>query len=168
MKSEAKKQAQKREEARKHEAKKRELKQQEAKKRTPRKVEEEPCLYCGEPTLCRDYIINPGAKHELPSCSKECFEKTKNFVTHDKRYRTPFYAVLFVLVVANLFLLGFETPTRWKYLPMLGVSIAAFVWPLIFTRYERYQKFGIRKSRIIIRVIAAALAAFSVLLIVSY
>jgi len=162
MKSEVKKQAKRREETKKHEAG-----MQEEKVRAVRSIKEEPCLYCGKPTLCRDYIINPGAKHELPSCSKECFDKTRKFVDYDKHYRMPYYMVLLVFVVANLFLFGSNTATRWKYLPMLGIGIATCVSPLVFTLYERYQKLGIYKTRIIIRVVAAAIIVFALILIIS-
>jgi hypothetical protein len=134
--------------------------------RVTRKNEAEPCLYCGRLTLCRDYIINPGAEHELPSCSAACFEKARQFVDYDTHCRMPFYLVLLIMVVANLFLLGFKTNSRWEYLPMLGMSVATGVCPLIFSRYEFYQKFGIRKTKAIIRVIAALIAAFALLLII--
>jgi len=141
--------------------------EQTAEKKPPAKYAE-PCLFCGKPTYCRDYIINPGAGHELPSCSEECFAATKEFVDYDKRRRTLFYMVLLVLVVGNLFFLGFETATRWKYLPMLGIAAAVEIWPLVFTRFERYQKFGIRNTKKIIRVFAAALAVFSLILMITY
>lgn len=142
------------------------MKKRKAKERAVRRDVEEPCLYCGRPTLYRDYIINPGAPHELPSCSGECFEKTRLFVDYDKRYRTLFYTVLLVLVAANLLLLGYDVTARWKYLPMLGMSSAALVCPLVFTRYERYQTLGIRKTKTVIRSVAAVLAAFSIALII--
>ncbi len=131
-------------------------------------VEAEPCLYCGEMTLSRDYIINPGANHELPCCSEECFSHTKAFVDYDSHHRILFYGILFVLVVANLFVFGLKMVNQWMYLPMLGMGIAAFAYPLVFTRYERYQRFGIRKTKRIIRVIALGIAAFALVLTISY
>lgn len=127
----------------------------------------EPCLYCGTPTFCRDYIINPGAEHELPNCSRVCFEKTNLFIGYDRRYRRLFYTDLFILVVVNLLLLGYDVVARWKYLPMFGICIATFWCPLVFNRYERYQKFGIRKTKAVIRVVAAGLAVFSIALIIT-
>lgn len=141
-------------------------KKEKIKERTARSSGPEPCLYCGKPTLCRDYIINPGAEHELPSCGVECFDKAKEFVDYDTRHRMVFYLVLLILVVANLFLLGFETMNRWKYLPMLGIGVATWICPLVFTRYERYQKFGIRKTKAIIRTVTAAIAVFALVLII--
>jgi hypothetical protein len=128
----------------------------------------EPCLYCGEMTLSGDYIINPGAKHELPCCSEECFIKTKAFVDYDAHHRMLFYGILFVMVVANLFVFGFKMVNQWMYLPMLGMGIAACVYPLVFTRYERYQRFGIRKTKRIIRIIALGISAFALLLTICY
>lgn len=133
----------------------------------PHRGVKEPCLYCGTPTCCRDYIINPGAAHEFPNCSRVCFEKTQLFVAYDRRYRTLFYTVLCIFVVVNMFLLGYDVVARWKYLPMFGICIATFLCPLVFTRYERYQKFGILKTQTVIRVVVAVLAVFSIALIIS-
>ena len=132
------------------------------------KQQTEPCLYCGRPTLCREYIINPGAKHELRSCSSECFEKSRLFVDYDTHYRKLLYAVLFVLVAVNLLLFGYDVTVRWKYLPMLGMSIAVMVCPLVFTRYERYQSLGIRKTQTVIRIVVGVLAVLSIALIIGY
>ncbi|MDF3002174.1 MAG: hypothetical protein K0Q48_2293 [Bacillota bacterium] len=126
----------------------------------------EHCLYCGKSTLSRDYIINPGANHELPSCSGACFEKSQQFVSYDSHFRIWLYIALFVLVAANLLLLGYEVQTEWKYVPALGVSTAVFICPLVFTRYERYQRLGIYRTRIIIRTAAAVLTAFFAVLII--
>jgi hypothetical protein len=139
-----------------------------AAERAERTIEAEPCLYCGEKTACRDYIINQGANHELPCCSEKCLDNVRVFVDYDARHRTLFYGILFVLVVANLILLGFKIVNWGIYLPMLGIGITTFVYPLVFTRYERYQRFGIRKSNTLIRVIAAGISAFALVLIISY
>lgn len=126
----------------------------------------EHCLYCGKPTLSIDYIINPGANHELPSCSGACFKKSQQFVSYDSHFRIWLYIALFVLVAANLLLLGYEVQTGWKFVPALGVSMAVFVCPLVFTRYERYQRLGIYKTRMIIRIAAAVLTVFFAVLII--
>ncbi len=138
------------------------------KERTPRKNDAEPCLYCGEPTFSRNYIINPGAEHELPSCSEECFNKARYFVDYDRRYRMVFYFILLAMVVVNLFLLGCKVKSRWGYLPMVGMSTAAIIFPLVFTRYERYQKFGIRKTKIMIRVAAFGIVILGLVFIIGY
>ncbi len=127
-----------------------------------------PCLYCGSPTDCTDYIINPKARKELPCCSPECFSNTQKFVAWDKKWRTPFYLGLLVLVVTNLFLFGFMPDTRWKYLPMLGIGLLAALCPLVFAQYERYQALGLRRTTLIIRILAALVAAFAVVLMVFY
>lgn len=127
----------------------------------------EPCLYCGQETQCQEFIINPGARPELPCCSEDCFSATKDFIKFDVRYRTIFYLVMLVLVIANLILLGSGKMEHISYLPMLGMGCAIFAWPLIFTRYERYQKYGIHRTQVIIRVIAVGIALFALLLTLS-
>ncbi len=128
----------------------------------------EPCLLCGRPTQSGDYIINPGAGHELPCCSAACFDRAKTFTEYDRRRRPLYYGILFLLVVANLILIGFEMASRWMYLPMLGIGVATLVFPLAFTRYERYQKFGIRRTQVLIRIFAAAVVAFALVLTIAY
>lgn len=131
-------------------------------------TEEVPCLYCGKPTDSTDYIINPKAHKELPCCSPECFERIKAFVAWDSKWRTPFYVALTVLVVANLFFFGLMPDTRWKYLPMFGIGLLTALCPLVFARYERFQALGLRKTALIVRIIAGLVAAFAGLLIVLY
>jgi hypothetical protein len=138
------------------------------KERTTSKNEAEPCLYCGKATFSRNYIINPGAEHELPSCSEECFNKARDFVDYDRRYRMVFYFILLAMIVANLFLLGSKVESRWGYFPMMGIATAALIFPLVFTRYERYQKFGIRKTKIMIRFAACGIVILGLVLIIGY
>lgn len=128
----------------------------------------EKCIYCGAMTDCRDYILNPKASHELPCCSEACYNKSKTFVTWDNKWRMKYYLLLLVLVVANLLFFGFMPDTRWKYLPMLGIGVLSAILPLVFARYDRYQAFGIKRSTIVIRVIATALTLFAAILIVMY
>lgn len=130
-------------------------------------TEAEPCLYCGKPTLSRNYIVNPGAEQELHSCSKECFDKAKEYIEQNAHHKFIYYLTLLILVVANLFLLGFEVVSRWKYLPMLGISIAIYLRPLVFISYQSYQKFGMRKTITIIRVFAVVISLFALVLIVT-
>ena len=160
MQTKAKKQAQRRSEAKRQEDLKRKAKEQ-----AEQKVEAGRCLYCGNLTLCRDYVVNPGASHELPCCGEDCFEKANAFVEYDKHKRMVFYLILLVFVIANLFLLGFHIETKWQFVPLFGMGITTAVYPLIFTRYERYQRFGIKRTKRIIRTIAATISAFALLLL---
>lgn len=131
-------------------------------------VEPEKCVYCGRMTTSRDYILNPGAGHELPCCGTECYESAQAFVARDKRFRMPFYLVLTVLVVANLIFFALMPDTRWKYLPMLGIGTMAAVFPYVFARYDRYQAMGLKKTTAVVRVAAAAFAVFAAALIFTY
>jgi hypothetical protein len=144
------------------------MKKREEKQHAARKADAEPCLYCGKLTVNQKYIVNPGAEHELPCCSKECHNKATAFIDYDKRKRMLFYMLELIFVVANLFILGFELSIRWKYLPMLGMGVIAFVYPLVFTRYERYQKYGIHKTQNLIRSVAVAIVVFALVLTISY
>lgn len=131
-------------------------------------AEPEKCVYCGRMTDSRTYIINPGASHELPCCCPECYERAQAFVARDKKFRMPFYLILAVLVVANMFFFALTPDTRWKYLPMLGIGAMAAVFPYVFARYDRYQSMGLKKTTVVVRVVAAALAVFAAVLIAAY
>ena len=128
----------------------------------------EKCIYCGAPSDCRDYIINPKALHELPCCCGACYEQAMAFVRWDSKWRMRFYFGLTVMVVANLFLFGFTPDAWWRYLPMLGIAGLAALWPLVFARYERYQALGIRRTTVVVRVLAAGFALFAIVLMVTY
>ncbi|WP_294520035.1 hypothetical protein [uncultured Pseudoflavonifractor sp.] len=129
-------------------------------------VQPEKYLWCAKMTDSRDYIINPEARHELPCCCEACFDQVKAFVERDKRFRMPFYLALAVLVVANLFFFGLLPDVRWRYLPMLGIGVLAAVFPYVFASYERYQAIGLRRTTVIVRVLASAVAVFAAVLIV--
>lgn len=124
----------------------------------------EKCIYCAAPTERRDYIINPKAPHELPCCSEACFDRAKAFIRWDEKWRPKLYLGLFALVVVNLFLFGLLPDTRWRYLPMLGIGVLTAVFPLVFVRYERYQALGIRRTTMVVRVLATAVALFALVL----
>lgn len=131
-------------------------------------ADKEKCIYCATPTDCRDYIINPKARHELPCCCEACYQKAMSFVKWDSKWRMKFYLGLMVMVVANLFLFAFLPDAWWKYLPMLGIAVLAAVWPLVFAQYERYQALGVRRTTVIVRVLATAFAVFAIVLMVVY
>jgi uncharacterized membrane protein len=125
------------------------------------------CLYCGKVTDNCDYIVNPGAYQELRCCGQSCFEKTQRFIIKDSKGKKNFYLVLFTLVIINLFLIALESRNTWSYFPMFGICLSVFVFPSVFVKYERYQTFGIEKTRRIIRVIVAGLAIFAIILMIS-
>ena len=78
------------------------MKTSEKGKTKAKPVEPEKCVCCGKMTASRDYILNPGAGHELPCCGAACYEYAQAFVARDKKFRMPFYLILTVLVVANV------------------------------------------------------------------
>lgn len=123
------------------------------------------CLYCGNPTASREFVENPGATGPLYCCSAACHEKFQKFIKWDNKTRTPFYIVLFVMVVANLFMFGFNVGSFWRSLPLLGICLAVLAIPSVFTRYERYQSLGLVKTRRLIRTVAALLAVFALALL---
>ena len=125
------------------------------------------CIYCGKPVES-GVVINPGAEWELVCCGEECERNMKDFTQRDAKTKTPFYLVLAVFVVINLFLLGFQPDIRWRFLPMLGICATVAVHPYVFTRYNMYQRYGVQKTMTIVRVIAVALMVFGVIAIAAY
>lgn len=128
----------------------------------------EKCVYCGKPADGGGYIINPGARHELPCCCPDCFERAEAFVARDKKFRIPFYLGLTALVAANLVLLGLQPDSRWAYLPMLGIGLLVAVFPYVFARYDRYQAIGLKRTNVIVRLAALGVAVFAAVLIAAY
>ncbi len=119
----------------------------------------EHCIYCGESTLNRKYILNPKANKELPCCSKACLSEAREFVRWDTQSRIKFYLLELVFIIINLVFLGFEWITRWRYLPFIGMGIILYIFPLPFVHYSSYQRFGIHRTLKIIRGIAVGILA---------
>ncbi|WP_040213219.1 hypothetical protein [Clostridium polynesiense] len=126
------------------------------------------CLYCGKKTDIKRFIINPKAREELLCCSGECLSNVRKFIDYDSKNRMKLYILLFILIVINLFFIGFDINSRWRYLPLLLIALSVYSYPLVFTRYIMYQRFGIIKTLRIVKVFCVFIAAFSVLLIISY
>ena len=121
------------------------------------------CFWCGSTDANPEYILNPGGTPLLACCNESEYEKAKAFIQKDNKVRTPYYIVLFVLLVINLFFIGMGLRTWWSYAPLLGVCLTVLAWPAVFTHYEFYVRLGLVKSRRIIRIIAGFLALLSIL-----
>lgn len=128
------------------------------------KTSEEKCIYCSASTTCKDHVVNPGAARELPCCGEACYRRAGQFIRWDGRWRSLFYLGLFILVVVNLLLITLMPGGRWQYLPMLGIGLLTALFPLVFARYERYQALGIRRTTAVVRVLAAGIAVFALVL----
>ncbi|EOR21037.1 hypothetical protein A500_14653 [Clostridium sartagoforme AAU1] len=133
-----------------------------------KEIDKIPCLYCGEKTDNRKFIINPKAREELPCCSTECMQEVRKFIDWDSHNRMKLYIMLFAFVILNLIFIGFNFDSRWRNLPLLFMATAVYFYPLIFTRYIRYQGLGIKKTVKVTKVISLLIAAFSIILIVNY
>ena len=125
------------------------------------------CIYCGKPVE-DGIVINPGAEWELVCCDETCRKAMEAFSHRDAKTKTPFYLILAVFVVANIFVFGYKPDTRWQFLPMLGICAAVLVHPYVFTRYNMYQGLGVVKTMKIIRVIMAVLLVIGIVAIALY
>jgi membrane protein YdbS with pleckstrin-like domain len=111
-------------------------------------------------------ILNPKANHELPCCSAACYNSANDFVHWDVHNRMKCYLFLFTSVIFNLVSFGFEWTFRWRFLPLIAIGIVIYVYPLVFTRYAAYQRYGIKKTLRIVKGIAAAIALLGLILII--
>lgn len=121
------------------------------------------CFWCGSGDANPEFILNPGGSPLLACCNQVEYEKAKAFINKDNKVRTPYYLVLFVLLVVDLFFIGMDIHTWWSYAPLLGICLTVLVWPAVFTHYEFYVRLGLVKTRRVIRFIACAVALLSML-----
>lgn len=122
------------------------------------------CFWCGADDAADPrYILNPGGNPLLACCNEDEFQKAKEFIRRDNTYRTPFYIVLFALLVTNLVFIGMDLHTWWSFIPLLGVCLTVLVWPTAFTHYEFYVRLGLVRSRRVVRVIVALIGLLSLL-----
>lgn len=129
-----------------------------------KEINEIPCLYCGKKTTSRKFIINPKAKEEMPCCSSHCMNEVRKFIEWDSYNRMKLYVMLFIFVALNLIILGFDWSSRWRNAPIICIAISVYFYPLIFTRYIRYQKLGIKKTIKSVKAISIFIVVFNILL----
>jgi hypothetical protein len=120
------------------------------------------CFWCGSDDANPDYIVNPGGEPLIACCCKEHFDKANEFVRRDNKIRPAFYVILFIFVAIDMVLIGFGMTSKWAYLPLLGIAVTICAWPSVFTHYQFYCRFGLVKTKRVIRVISLALAVLSI------
>lgn len=121
------------------------------------------CFWCGSHDANPDYILNPGGRPLLACCCEEERDKAQAFIEKDNKVRTPFYIVLFLLLVINLFFIGMDLHTWWSFAPLFGICLVILAWPTVFTHYEFYVRLGLVRTRRVVRVIALAVAVLAIL-----
>ena len=124
------------------------------------------CIYCGKETEKNKYTIrvNKGAE-EVQCCGRECYLKTRKFIDADNsKKKLLFYIIAAVLVVINLFVLGYKLQVWWMYLPMIGLGAIVVAQPSMYCTPFFYESFGMVKAWKIIRVIGAAIVLIGTLI----
>ena len=124
------------------------------------------CIYCGKETEKNKYTIrvNKGTE-EVQCCERECYLKTRKFIDADNSKKILlFYIIAAVLVVINLFVLGYKLQVWWMYLPMIGLGAIVVAQPSMYCTSFFYESFGMVKAWKIIRVIGAAIVLIGVLI----
>lgn len=120
------------------------------------------CLWCGRPTAEYAYVLNPGGAPVLKCCCEEHYRQAESFIERDARFRPLFYVLLAFFAVASWIAIGFlgQEPA-WTSLPLVALSLLILVWPRVLPRYEYYLSLGLVKTRKVVRIVAAALLIFS-------
>lgn len=126
------------------------------------------CMWCGLSTTEAAYVVNPGGSPVLRCCCQSHYEHALAYVEHDNKVRTIFYIVMGILIAVNLFMIGLDLHTWWANLPLIGICLCVAIWPQVFTHYSLYLKFGLVRTRRIIRIIALAVAALGAAVLVSH
>ncbi|WP_273446237.1 hypothetical protein [Thermophilibacter provencensis] len=123
--------------------------------------EEAQCLWCGRLTTEHAFVVNPGGTPVLKCCCEGHYELTEEFIERDSRIRPIFYVVIGALCLASALSMWLEFSPVWSSLPLVGIAAAILVWPRVLPRYEYYLPLGLVRTRKVVRVIACALLAFS-------
>lgn len=116
------------------------------------------CIYCGKETTANKFTISAGSGNaELQCCGRECYLKTKEYIEEDKsKKKMPFYILAAILVVVNLFLLGYKLTVWWMYLPMTGLGALVAMVPSMYITHYFFESMGIVKARKVVRVIGCS------------
>ena len=116
------------------------------------------CIFCGSPIKNKKYLLKPASKVELNCCSKECIEKTKDFINWDFSNRKKFYIIGFLLVIINLLILQFDLKVIWRFVPLICIGILLYIFPLPLHNYTSYYYKGIQKTLDMIKKIGIGIA----------
>jgi hypothetical protein len=127
--------------------------------------EEGRCLWCGAPTSDHRYVVNPGGTPVLKCCCEEHYRLTEEFIERDSKYRNVFYIFIGIFAFLSWFAMWFDLEPAWSPIPLVGLALTVLVCPRVLPRYEYYLPRGLVRTRRIVRVIAAALLAFSLYLV---
>lgn len=127
-----------------------------------KEIENRRCIYCGESLHTAKYQINPGAAKPLYCCDTPCYQKMRRYIEWDNRNRKYFYGLLCAMIVINMIMIGFHLEGFFQFFPMIGICITVIAFPMVFSRYEYYERFGLVTTRKIIRGVAGGLALFAV------
>lgn len=133
------------------------------------------CIYCGKKIEKRHQVIWVGKdedREKLECCSAACYNDTRSFMDWDQKSRIKAYVVIAVCVVLNLFVIGQAWQVWWQYLPILVIGVCLWKWPLVFTHYHTYHKYGIVQTLkyiqwagIVIAIIGFSFSIWNVLLL---
>lgn len=123
------------------------------------------CIYCGKPIGRKPQILWEGKdkKEKLNCCCAACYNDTRRFIQWDKSARTKASLWMAVCVVINLILIGREAEVWWKYVPLMVIGACLCKWPLIFSHYHTYERYGIVKTLKYVRIAGGLIIAAGIL-----
>ncbi len=120
------------------------------------------CLWCGQATTEYAYVVNPGGLPVLKCCCEEHYRNAESFIERDAHFRQVFYVLLAILAIASWVAIGFfEQEPAWTPIPFVGLCMLILAWPRVLPRYEYYLSLGLVRTQRLVRVIAAILLLFS-------
>ena len=124
------------------------------------------CIFCGKPVKETKYSIQVDDDlRNVYCCNIECYQKTRRYIESYKSIRkTVVYFITAILVVMNLFIIGYHANFRWMYLPLIGLGAMFIADPSIYVTNYFYGQFGILKTLRVFRLIGLAITLFGILL----
>lgn len=127
-------------------------------------MESSKCIYCNNNLIDKKYVLNREGSYKFHACSSDCLQKSKEFNLFEQRNRIIFYALLTVAFLINLYVIYQRIESSWTYLPISLIGVILYFYPLPFTKYVTYEKFGIKKTILGVQIFAVTLIVFGIAL----
>ena len=97
-------------------------------------MEKTKCIYCGKEVTTDKYHVITGKQNKTTyyCCSQECKKNMQEFLKDANNRHFFLYGIAAILIIINLFIIGYKAEFRWMYLPMIGLGIIVAINPSVY------------------------------------
>ena len=133
-------------------------------------MEKTKCIYCGNEVETDKYHIITGKQNKTTyyCCCAEHKKQMQDYLKNANNRHYVLYGLAAILIIINLFFIGYKANFRWMYLPMIGLGILVAINPSVYVTNYFYENMGILKTTKFIRIVGILIAIFGLISTIFY